>query len=48
MKLDKEEAVERLRQLINGNFENEIEVNIRYDYDICLLKTDKSLLTVNK
>ncbi len=47
MKSDKEEAVERLRQLINGNFENEIEVNIRYDYD-SLLKTDKSLLTVNK
>lgn len=41
MKSDKEEAVERLRQLINGNFENEIEVNIRYDYDSCLLKTDK-------
>lgn len=48
MKPDKEEAAERLRQLTNGNFENEIEVSIRYDYDICLSNTDTSLLTVNK
>ena len=45
---DREQAAERLRQLVNSNFENEIEVNISYDYDICLSKTDTSLLTVNK
>ena len=41
---DRKEAAERLRQLVNSNFENEISVN----YDICLSKTDTSLLTVNK
>ena len=42
----KKEAVERLRQLVNGNFEKETAVNV--DYTICLSKTDTSLLTVNK
>lgn len=43
---DRKEAAERLRQLANSNFENEIAVSV--NYDICLLKTDTSLLTVNK
>lgn len=43
---DRKEAAERLRQLVNGNFENEIAVSV--NYDICLSKTDTSLLTVNK
>ena len=42
----RKEAAERLRQLVNSNFENEIAVSV--NYDICLLKTDTSLLTVNK
>lgn len=46
MPLDRKEAAERLRQLVNSNFENEIAVSV--NYDICLLKTDTSLLTVNK
>lgn len=43
---DRKEAAERLRQLVNSYFENEIAVNV--SYDICLSKTDTSLLTVNK
>lgn len=43
---DRKEAAERLRQLVNSNFENEIVVSV--NYDICLSKTDTSLLTVNK
>ena len=43
---DREEAAEKLRQLVNSNLKNEIEVSV--SYDICLLKTDTSLLTVNK
>lgn len=43
---DRKEAAERLRQLVNSNFENEIAVSV--NYDICLSKTDTSLLTVNK
>ena len=43
---DRKEAAEKLRQLVNSNLKNEIEVSV--SYDICLLKTDKSLLTVNK
>ena len=46
MQPDRKEAAERLRQLANSNFENEIAVNV--SYDICLSKTDTSLLTVNK
>ena len=43
---DRKEPAERLRQLVNSNFENEIAVSV--NYDICLSKTDTSLLTVNK
>lgn len=43
---DRKEAAERLRQLVNSDFENEITVSV--SYDICLSKTDTSLLTVNK
>lgn len=43
---NKTKAAEKLRQLLNGNFENEIKVEI--GYDICLSKTETSLLTVNK
>lgn len=43
---DRKEAAERLRQLVNSDFENEIAVSV--SYDICLPKTDTSLLTVNK
>lgn len=43
---DRKEAAEKLRQLVNSNLKNEIEVSVCYD--ICLLKTDTSLLTVNK
>lgn len=43
---DRKEAAERLRQLANSNFENEIAVSV--NYDIYLSKTDTSLLTVNK
>ena len=46
MPQDRKEAAERLRQLVNSNFENEIAVSV--NYDICLSKTDTSLLTVNK
>lgn len=46
MPQDRKEAAERLRQLANSNFENEIAVSV--NYDICLSKTDTSLLTVNK
>lgn len=46
MPTDRKEAAERLRQLVNSNFENEIAVSV--NYDICLSKTDTSLLTVNK
>lgn len=46
MPQDRKEAAERLRQLVNSNFENEIAVSA--NYDICLSKTDTSLLTVNK
>lgn len=42
----RKEAAERLRQLANSNFKNEIAVSV--NYDICLSKTDTSLLTVNK
>ncbi len=44
---NKKEATEKLRQLVNSNFmDDELEISI--DYDICLSKTDTSLLTVNK
>lgn len=43
---DRKEAAEKLRQLVNSNLKNEIEVSV--SYDICLSKTDTSLLTVNK
>lgn len=33
---DRKEAAERLRQLVNSNFENEIAVSV--NYDICLSK----------
>lgn len=35
---DRKEAAEKLRQLVNSNLKNEIEVSV--SYDICLLKTD--------
>lgn len=35
---EKEQAVERLRQLANSNWGNEVEVTIRYDG--CSSKTD--------
>lgn len=44
---NKKEAAEKLRQLANSNFMND-ELEISVDYDICLSKTDTSLLTVNK
>lgn len=47
MPLDRKEAAERLRQLANSNFKND-EVKISVSYDICLSKTETSLLTVNK
>lgn len=31
MPLDRKEAAERLRQLVNSNFENEIAVSVNYD-----------------
>lgn len=43
----RKQAAERLRQLINSNFKND-EVEIKVSYDICLSKTDTSLLIVNK
>ena len=43
---DRKEAAVRLRLLVNRNFEKEIAVSV--NYDICLSKTDTSLLTVNK
>ncbi len=43
---DRKEAAEKLRQLVNSNLKNEIEVSV--SYDIYLSKTDTSLLTVNK
>lgn len=43
---DRKEAAEKLRQLVNSNLKNEIEVSV--SYDIWLSKTDTSLLTVNK
>jgi hypothetical protein len=46
MPTDRKEAAEKLRQLVNSNLKNEIEVSV--SYDICLSKTDTSLLTVNK
>lgn len=42
-----EEAAERLRQLANSDFKND-KVEISVSYDICLSKTDTSLLIVNK
>ena len=47
MKENRKEAAERLRQLVNSNFKND-EVEISVNYDICLSKTETSLLTVNK
>lgn len=44
---NRKEAAERLRQLANWNFKND-EVEISVSYDICLSKTETSLLTVNK
>lgn len=44
---NKKEAAERLRQLANSDFKND-EVEISVSYDICLSKTDTSLLIVNK
>ncbi len=44
---NKNEAIEKLRQLINSNFTDE-ELEISIDYDNCSSKTDTSLLTVNK
>lgn len=44
---NRKEAAERLRQLANSNFKND-EVKISVSYDICLSKTDTSLLIVNK
>lgn len=38
---DKEQALERLRQLVNSNWGNEIKVTI--NYDSCPPKTDTSL-----
>lgn len=46
MPTDRKEAAEKLRQLVNSNLKNEIEVSV--SYDIYLSKTDTSLLTVNK
>ena len=43
----KKEAAEKLRQLVNSNFKSD-EVEISVSYDICLSKTETSLLTVNK
>lgn len=44
---NRKEAAESLRQLANNNFKND-EVEISVSYDICLSKTETSLLTVNK
>lgn len=44
---NRKEAAERLRQLANNNLKND-EVEISVSYDICLSKTETSLLTVNK
>lgn len=44
---NRKEAAERLRQLANSNFKDD-EMKIRISYDICLSKTDTSLLIVNK
>jgi hypothetical protein len=38
MQIDKEQALERLRQLVNSNWGNEVEVTIRYAS--CSSKTD--------
>lgn len=43
----RKQAAESLRQLINSNLKND-EVEIEVSYDICLPKTDTSLLIVNK
>lgn len=45
MQKGRKEAVEKLRQLVNGNLGKK-SVQIRYKS--YALKTDKSLLTVNK
>lgn len=45
-KTEKEQAVERLRQLVNSNWGNEVEVDVSYEgYSS---KADTSLLTENK
>lgn len=46
MEENRKEAVERLRQLVNSDFKND-EVEISVSYDICVSKTDTSLLIVN-
>ena len=45
-KTEKEQAVERLRELVNSNWGNEIKVTI--SYDSYASKADTSLLTENK
>lgn len=46
MQKGRKEAVEKLRQLVNGNLGKKESVQMRYKS--YALKTDKSLLTVNK
>lgn len=44
---DKKEAAEKVRQLVNKNYSDK-EVKAEISYDICLSKTETSLLTTNK
>lgn len=46
MQTDKEQALERLRQLVNSNWGNEVKVTIRYAS--CPPKTDISLKNTYK
>lgn len=43
----KKEAAQKIRQLANTNYSDK-ELKIEISYDICLSKTETSLLTVNK
>lgn len=47
-KTEKEQAVERLRQLVNSNWGNEVEVEVDVSYEGYSSKADTSLLTENK
>lgn len=44
---DKKEAAGKARQLANTNYSDK-EIKVEISYDICLSKTETSLLTVNK